>query len=92
MKYEEVKDVNRGVFSEKGTYLGFIYKYELRLRAKVKKQYAEFTTTYISRLSPMELVQSHKEKLAATIGCKDADTLTLLNHEILAITNKIYGT
>jgi hypothetical protein len=92
MKYEEVVDVNRGVFSEKGTYLGFIYKYELRLRAKVKKQYAEFTTTYISRLSPMELVQSHKEKLAATIGCKDAETLSLLNHEILAITNKIYGT
>jgi hypothetical protein len=91
MKYEEVTDVNRGVFSDKGTYLGYIYKYELKLRAKVKKQYAEFTTTYISRLSPMELVQSHKERLAATIGCKDAETLVLLDHNILSITNKIYG-
>ena len=87
MKYEDVIDVNRGKYSVLGTYLGYIYKYELEIGYKFKRNDHRHTITAISRLSPKEYFLQHKIQIASIVRCKEEDSLKLISHKIKAITN-----
>jgi hypothetical protein len=82
MRYEDIVDKNRGVYSKRGTYLGFIYKYEFEVESIIKKKNARHTFTDISKLSPLECFLQHKERFG--------QEAKLINYKILAITNDFY--